>query len=192
MLRALWSRIRPPKDPYEEFYLNAKPRDPRNLIATRIRGAPDGSVFAVKAETHTPEIMADHVKQLGAFFGVDLVYIARAEGLGLGELPDAGGTAALPFAIFCLLRSEHDPRDAPGIGGNATALKGAFATFQIAAIIREFGYQARRVTDETRDEAAAAAGIGTLDARGRLTTPRFGAKVHVADVILTDLPVAVD
>jgi hypothetical protein len=35
-------------------------------------------------------------------------------------------------------------------------------------------------------------GIGTLDARGRLTTKRFGTKVHIADVILTDLPVAVD
>jgi hypothetical protein len=197
MLDALWSRIRPQKDPYEEFYLNATPKDPRNRIDERIRGAPDGSVFAVKAETHTPEVMADHVRQLGKFFGVDAVHIVRTEGLGIESAASAGDRAAgeekaLPYAIFCLLRAEHDARDAPGIGGHAVALKAAFATFQIAAIIREFGFEAHRLVRDDRDAIAARAGIGTLDARGRLTTRRFGAKVHVADVILTDLPVAVD
>jgi hypothetical protein len=191
MLDALWSRIRPRKDPYEDFYLNAAPKDPRNLILTRLRGAPDGSVFAVKAETHTPEVMADHVRQLGAFFGVDAVDIVSTKGLGLA-VNGSDGAQTLPFAVFCLLRAEHDPRDAPGIGGNAVALKAAFATFQIAAIIREFGFEARRLVPDDSDALAARAGIGTLDARGRLTTRRFGAKVHVADVILTDLPVAVD
>ena len=196
MLRSLWSRFRPPKDPYEEFFLNAAPQDPRNLIVNRIRGAPEGSVFALKAETHTPEIMADHIKQLGGFFGADLVHIAAARGLGLEQRsPDSkdGDTEnGLPFAILCLFRSEHDPRDAPGIGGQVSALKGAFATFQISAIIREFGFQARRASQPALDEVATKAGLGTLDSRRRLNTPRFGTKVHIADVILTDLPVAPD
>jgi hypothetical protein len=195
MLRSLWSRLRPSKDPYEDFYLNAAPTDPRNFIVGRIRGAPDGSVFAVKAETHTPKIMSEHIKELGRFFGADLVHIAEAEGLGLADedADDGSETAArLPFAVFSLFRAEHDARDAPGIGGSATALKGAYATFQIAAIIREFGFQARRLSAGPLDEAAARAGIGTLNGRGRLVTPRFGDKVHIADVILTDLPVAPD
>jgi hypothetical protein len=197
MLRSLWFRIRPPKDPYEEFYVNAAPADPRNLIVDRIRGAPDGSVFAVKAETHTPEIMASHVKELGRFFGADLVHIADARGLGLGRggeeaEGDVEGRDDLPFAIFCLFRSEHDPREAAGIGGQVAALKGAFATFQLSAIVREYGFQAHRASHAALDEAAAKAGLGRLDGRGRLKTPRFGVKVHVADVILTDLPVAPD
>ena len=195
MLRSLWSRIRPAKDPYEEFYVNVAPADPRNLIVDRIRGAPDGSVFAVKAETHTPEIMASHVKELGRFFGADLVHIAEARGLGLGGGEVAGegeDQDELPFAVFCLFRSEHDTRAAAGIGGQVAALKGAFATFQLSAVVREYGFQARRTFHAALDEAAAKAGLGTLDGRGRLITPGFGVKVHIADVILTDLPVAVD
>jgi hypothetical protein len=193
MLRSLWSRIRRPKDPYEDFYLNAAPADPRNLIVNRIRGAPEGSVFAVKAETHTPEIMAEHVKELGRFFGADLVHISRTRDLGM-EVDEGDGETVpdLPFAVFCLFRAEHDPRDAPGIGGNAVALRAAFANFQIAAIIREFGFQARRWPRGDLDAAAARAGVGTLDGRGRLVTPRWGDKVHVAGVILTDLPVEPD
>ena len=195
MLRSLWSRIRPPKDPYEDFFLNAAPADPRNLIVNRIQSAPEGSVFAVKADTHTPEVMADHVKELGRFFGADLVYIAEAAGLGGAPSGDGESDAAepgLPYAVFCLFRAEHDPRDAQGIGGHAVALKGAFATFQLAAIIREFGFQARRWSREPLDEAAAKAGIGTLNPQGRLVTPKWGDKVHIADLILTDLPVAPD
>jgi hypothetical protein len=194
VLRSLWSKLRQPKDPYEEFYLQAAPADPRNFIVNRIREAPDGSVFAVKAETHTPEIMASHVKELGRFFGADLVHIADARKV-IGAEPATGDASAgpdLPFAVFCLFRSEHDGRDAPGIGGNVAALKGAFATFQLSAIIREFGYDARRSSHIDGDSAAALAGLGTLDARGRLNSHRFGTRVHVADVILTDLPVASD
>ena len=187
MLGSLWSRIRPPSDPYEDFYLNAAPQDPRNLIANRIRQAPEGSVFAVKAETHTPEVMAEHVKELGRFFGADDVFIASTEGLGLESVRGSDG-GTLPYAVFCLFRATHDHRDAPGIGGNVAALKGAFATFQLSAIIREYGFQATRSTEDA-DALAARAGLGELEG-GRLRTPRFGARLHVADVILTDLPVA--
>jgi epoxyqueuosine reductase QueG len=39
---------------------------------------------------------------------------------------------------------------------------------------------------------AAAAGLGTLDTQRRLVTPKFGTRVHVANVIRTDLPLAPD
>ncbi len=184
ILGSIWSRLRPENDPYDDFFLNAAPADPRNLVVNRIREAPDGSVFAVKAETHTPEVKASHIKELGRFFGVDLVYIARST--------DAGVETDLPYAVLCLFRAEHDSRDSKGIGGRAADLAGAFATFQIAAIIREFGFQARRAPGLDADPAAAKAGLGTLDGKGRLVNSQLGARVHVADLILTDLPVAPD
>ncbi len=95
----------------------------------------------------------------------------------------------MPFAVFCLFEADHDPREAPGIGGHVAALKGAFATFQISAIIREYGFRATRCTEDV-DSLAARAGLGNLEG-ARLRMPRFGTKVHVADVILTDLPLAV-
>ena len=70
--------------------------------------------------------------------------------------------------------------------------KGAFATFNLAAIIREWGFRATRAQQVDGARLAAAAGLGNLDRGGRLVTPQFGAKVHVADVILTDLPVQPD
>jgi hypothetical protein len=192
MPRLPWTK----PDPYEQFYLQARAADPRNLIVNRIREAPDGSVFAVKAETHTPEIMARHVKDLGAFFGADLVRIVSTEGLRellTGAEPAIEAEAAgLPSAIVTAFRAEHDQREAPGIGGHAAALKAAFATFQMAAIVREFGFRALRATGVDADRAAAAAGLGTLDALGRISLPKLGRKVHIADLILTDLPVAVD
>jgi hypothetical protein len=193
MLRSLLSRITRTDDPYEDFYLNAVPADPRNLIVNRLRQAPDGSVFAVKAETHTPEVMSDHIRELGRFFGADEVHIVstkRVDSTTAGTAEPEG--ADLPFAILTLFPAAHDPRDSAGIGGHAAALGGAFATFQIAAIIREFGFQARRISLDEPDAAAAAAGLGTLDSRGRLKTPRLGTRVHIADVILTDLPVRAD
>jgi len=42
------------------------------------------------------------------------------------------------------------------------------------------------------EQLAAAAGLGTLDADGRLVTRELGTRVHVANVIVTDLPLAPD
>ena len=197
MLRSLWLRRRKGEDPYEDFFLNAQPADPRNLIVNRIREAVEGSVFAVKAETHTPEVMARHVKELGRFFGAEAVHIAASGSLdpdqrGTGKTHDDSGQRDLPFAVIMLFRAEHDPRESPGIGGHVGSLKAAFATFQVSAIIREFGFQAIRLALAEPDNVAASVGLGSLDRSGRLKTARLGTKLHVADVILTDLPVKPD
>jgi epoxyqueuosine reductase QueG len=39
---------------------------------------------------------------------------------------------------------------------------------------------------------AVAAGFGKLNADGRLVTPQYGTRIHVAHVIRTDLPLAPD
>ncbi len=66
-----------------------------------------------------------------------------------------------------------------------------FAIYTLGSYIRELGYNA--VHSETdRERLAAAAGLGSVDAAGRLVTRKFGARCHVADVLLTDLPLAAD
>ena len=193
-LSALWPFKR--KDPYEDFYLNARAADPRNEIDRRIREAAEGSVFAVRAETHTPEIMAQHIRDLGKFFSADLTRIVEAtrlHGLLDGATTPEGEQVDprdLPYAVFVCFRAEHDGRDHPGAGGRATTLRGSFATFQMASIIREYGFRATRVGLIDIDRAAVTAGIGKLNPSGRLQAPGFGTKIHVADVIFTDLPVA--
>jgi hypothetical protein len=192
-VRAYWPWRNRAEDAYDEFYRQAPPSDPRNLIVNRIREAPEGSIFAVKSDTHTPAVMSAHIKELGRFFGADLVRIVELTGLSMDPSaapgPDAKEWRDLPYAVVCGFRAEHDPRDAPGIGGHAVALKGAFATFQISAIIREFGFRATKQSGLDSEQVAVAAGIGALNKDGRIVVPGFGSKIHLADLILTDLPV---
>jgi hypothetical protein len=92
-----------------------------------------------------------------------------------------------PFAI---VRAEDDPRTAAGVGEQAPVRNGLYVSFVLSAYIRELGYRA--TADGTRERLAAAAGLGRLDADGRLVVPKHGSRVHVADVIRTDLPLAAD
>jgi hypothetical protein len=125
--------------------------------------------------------MSGQLKELGRFYGA-------------AEVGIVGLAAGSEFAIVSMLQSDYDPRTARGIGGQTPRLKGLFATFTLAAFIRELGYSATRVaSDDNRGERlAVVAGLGTLDGDGRLVHRRLGRGVHVAEVIVTDLPLQPD
>ncbi len=110
-----------------------------------------------------------------------------ASGRGQGA-----GVSEYPFAVICVVRADYDPRQAPGIGSQVPVQNGLFITFVLSAWIRELGFRATAKQLLNGDALAAAAGLGKLDQNGRLVTPQFGSGVHVADVILTDLPLAAD
>jgi hypothetical protein len=179
-------------DPYWDFFINTPPADLANTVTEMIRSAPEGNVFPTKAELHTPDITSSHVKELARYLGTDLVGIAR-----LTALPSVGeskgeGTDSYPFAVICAVQADYDPRKSPGIGGQVPVQKGLFITFVLSAWIRELGFRATAVLDPNAEKLAVAAGLGTLNAEGRLVTPKFGTRVHVANVIRTDLPLAPD
>ena len=112
--------------------------------------------------------MASHVVDLATFYGADQV--------GVVKLADDR------FGIVCALEADYDPRTARGIGGQTPAMKGQFATFTVAAFIRELGYEADCVTRDDAEQLAARAGLG----------PGSGRYRHVADVIETTLPLERD
>lgn len=168
--------MRPPKDdPYWENFINRPPADLNNLIPHGFKQVQPGGVNPVRTEVHSPNVMSSHVKELALFYGADLV--------GIVALPDR-------FAIVCALHTDYDTHEALGIGGQTPAMKGLFATFTLGAYIRELGYAAD-ASELDRERLAVAAGLGTL-VNGRLTTRQFGTNVHVADVLLTDLPLEPD
>jgi hypothetical protein len=183
-------------DPYWDFFINTPPADLANTVTEMIRSAPEGNIFPTKAELHTPEITSGHVKELAAYLGTDLVGIARLTppsplprgGEGKGE----GDNIYYPFAVICAVQADYDPRQARGIGGQVPVQKGLFITFVLSAWIRELGFRATAALDPNAEKLAVAAGLGTLSAEGRLVTPKFGTRVHVANVIRTDLPLAPD
>jgi hypothetical protein len=186
-LKLPWSGKESHKDdPYWDFFIHTPPADLANLVSEMIRNAPDGNVFPTKAELHTPEITAQHVKGMARYFGAEMTGIVK---LNTGE---AGKDPSFPFAVVCVVRAEYDPREARGIGGQVPVQNGLFISFVLSAWIRELGYRASAAPDPDAERLAAAAGLGRLDTRGRLITEKFGAQVHVANVIRTDLPLAAD
>jgi hypothetical protein len=194
-------------DPYWDFFINTAPADLTNTVTELIRKAPAGNIFPTKAELHTPEITASHVKGMAQYFGAELIGIAKLPKFSLTEslspLPLAGegeGEGArknseaedLPFAIICAVHADYDPRIAKGIGGQMPAQNGLFITFVLSSWIRELGFRATVVRDTNAEALAAQAGLGTLNGQGRLITRKLGAGVYIADPVYTDLPLAAD
>jgi hypothetical protein len=184
-------------DPYWDFFINTAPADLDNTVTELIRNAPPGNVFPTKADIHTPQITSSHVKGMAHYFGADLVGIVRLPANNPSPSPLAQEAnekieQAYPFGVVCVVRAEYDPRSAPGIGGQVPVQNGLFITFVLSAWIRELGFQATVGAETNSEKLAAAAGLGELNPDGRLVTPEYGADVHVADIILTDLPLAQD
>jgi hypothetical protein len=173
-------------DPYWDFFIKTPPADLTNTVTDLIRNAPAGNVFPTKADIHTPEIMSQHVKEMARYFGAEWTGIAKLES------HDAPHPEGHPFAVLCAVRAEYDPRVAPGIGGQVPVQNGLFITFVLSAWIRELGFCASVESQLEAKTLAAQAGLGKLDAEGRLITPQFGTKVYVADAICTDLPLIAD
>jgi hypothetical protein len=200
-IRIPWPGKNPHRDdPYWGFFINTPPADLANTVTDLIRNAPEGNVFPTKADIHTPEITSSHVKEMARYFGADLVGIAKlnlADASSYAHLPGAvkGKREAaedVPFGVICAVRAEHDPRHAPGIGGQVPAQNGLFITFVLSAWIRELGFRATAIEMAHAEALAAQAGLGKLDAEGRLVVGKFGTHVHVAPVICTDLPLVAD
>ena len=182
-------------DPYWDFFINAPPADLANTVTDLLRNAPPGNVFPTKADIHTPEITSSHVKEMARYFGTDLVGVVKLP----SRLPSTqrrekgdGPVEQYPFAVVCVVRAEYDPRAAPGIGGQVPVQNGLFITFVLSAWIRELGFHATSAQDPDAEKLAATAGLGKIDAAGRLVTRQFGTQVHVANIIRTDLPLAPD
>jgi hypothetical protein len=186
-LRPRWRRE--PPDPYWADFINRPPGDPNNLLTHAFGRVPEGGTNPVRSEVHSPNVMAGHVKEFGRFLGAEQVGIVR---LVVNPFAEEGATDETRcFAIVCVLKADHDTATAGGIGGQTPALKGLFATFNLAAYIKELGYRATR-SGAHRQRLAALAGLGVLDAEGRLSSARLGPNVHVAEVVYTDLPLEAD
>jgi len=188
-LRLPWRRSGADGDPYWEAFINRPPADIRNTLPEVIGKAPEGNVFPTPSELHSPNVTADHVKELALYLNAKVVGIAD---LGKQDPELAHG---FPYGVVCGVRADYDPYTSPGVGGQAAVQAGQYVTFIVASWIRELGFRASmkiEVSREQREHLAVAAGLGKLNADGRLTVPKFGTRVHIADVIFTDLPMMAD
>jgi hypothetical protein len=188
-LRFPWRRSSAAGDPYWDAFINRPPDDVRNMIPEIIGSAPEGNVYPTPTELHSTNVTTSHVKELARYLDTHLVGI-----VDLSQQPPEIARG-YPFAVVCGVRAEHDPATAHGPGGQAPVQNGQFATFIVASWIREMGFRATmkiEVPREQRERLAVAAGLGRLNAHGRLTVPRYATNIYVADIIFTDLPMVAD
>ena len=149
------------EDPYWDAFIFSPPADPNNSIPHAFKQASVGGVNPVRTTVHSPNVMSQQVIDLGKFYG--------AEQVGIVQLDSDR------FGIVCTVVTDYDPEVAPGIGGQTPAMKGLFASFTLAAFIRELGYTANCVE---REDAIELAQRARLRVDGR----------YVAEIIETDLP----
>jgi len=188
-LRLPWRRSARDDDPYWDAFINRPPADVLNSIPEIIRRAPQGNVFPTPSELHSPNVMSSHVKELASYLHGKLTGI-----VDLGK-QDPELAQGYPFGIVCAVKAEYDPYTSPGVGGQAALQDGQYVVFILASWIREMGFRATikvETSREQRERLAVAAGLGTLTSAGRLTVPKYGTKIHIADIIFTDLPMLAD
>jgi hypothetical protein len=169
-------------DPYWDLFVNRAVADRNNLVNLAMADAPEGNVNPVRADLHTPDITAAHLKEFARYLGADVVGVAAVD--DVGEDPR-------PFAVICGVKAEYNPAQSPGVGGQAPAVDTQYISFVVSAYIRELGYRATSVIDPDAVRLAARARLGTADRDGLLVAPKLG-RVHVSEIIRTDIPLAVD
>jgi hypothetical protein len=177
------------RDPLWDHFIYRAPADPKNNLTPALQGAPEGRIYPVKTEVSDPQTMSRQIKELGQWFGADLVGVAALQAAHLQ--PGGQSEAQCPFAIVCAIATDYDPRDAKGLGGQLAVQNGAVVSHHVRNYIRELGYRAS-IGGADPLAVAVAAGLGTLDGSGRLVTKMRSTHIHVADAILTDLPLAPD
>jgi epoxyqueuosine reductase len=177
------------RDPLWDHFIYRAPADPKNNLTAALQGAPEGRIYPVKTEVSDPHTMSRQIKELARWFGADLVGIAALQ--QAHTQPGGQSDTQYPSAIVCTIATDYDPREAQGLGGQLAVQNGAVVNHHLRNYIRELGYRAS-IGGADPFAVAAAAGLGTLDSSGRLVASTRGVHIHVADAILTDLPLAPD
>lgn len=210
-----WYFNRTSRDPLGRIATANSSADRRNAVETHIAGAPRGKINPERTEVADPKVMTEHIKRVARHLGASDVGIMRVHPSFLykeGRYPDdgrgadsGGGTIMVsaeetarryPYAIALIYAWDYEMGRAHRhrIGDaayhfGAEALRSTYAN--LAGYIRELGYGvATKVA--TPMPVALGAGLGEIGRHGMLITERFGARVHLGDPILTDLPLVAD
>src|SRR4051794_24647951 len=86
-------------DPDWEAFINRPLADIRNMIPEIMGRAPEGNVVVTRAELHSPDVTADHVKELARYLKTDLVGIVDL------SKQDPELAHGFPFAVVCAVKA---------------------------------------------------------------------------------------
>ena len=203
MLGRLFKRRK--KDPLWDHFIHSQPSDPKNDLTAAIAGAPPGRTYPIKTVDSDPATTSKSIMELARWLGADVVGIVSQE-FAAGQAPGASedqpavdGESEPPensgqnftAGLVCGFFTDYDLSEAKGLGGQQAAQKGAVVNHYMASYIHELGYRAA-IGGVNPVLIAEAAGLGRTDAEGHFVTRNKGRMLHVAEAVLTDLPLAAD
>jgi len=186
--------------------------DRRNFIATVINQATTGKVNAKQVPVTDGAAMTRHIKAVARYMGADVVAIARAhpafmysgsryvqDGMAADAYEEStpeGLVRKFPYIIVATTAWDYDKLQAHRhyIGDAAyhvSQIKGHMILKALEGYIKELGYAALRGV-VTPQAAAVASGVGELGRNGLIINKTYGARIHMPDPILTDLPLVPD
>lgn len=209
-----WYRNLPSHDPLGRIGTGTHAADARNVVTTPVGKSKRGAVNPTKTEVRDPKVMSRHIKRVARYLGADVVGIAAVHpsfiykggrydiqaGLAAGSdgnSPDPESLARqFPYAICAATAWDYDMGKAHRhhIGDAAyhfSQLNAHLIYRELAGYIRELGYNAVLGAGIPMP-LAVAAGFGEMGRHGMVITEKFGARIHMPDVILTDMPLAPD
>lgn len=203
-----WWHNQPSRDPLGRIAMNIHAADKRNVVTDAL-GKTNTEVNPARTPVSDPAAMARHIKRVAQFMGADAVGIAPVDPayLYVGNLNDYGiadedrgdpvaRAKRYPYAIVCAIAWDYELGKAHRhrIGDAAYHFSQQWAAIllqNLVAYIRELGYAAV-LRGAAPMPMAVLAGLGEVGRNGMLITEKFGSRVHLYDVILTDLPLATD
>jgi reductive dehalogenase len=186
--------------------------DRRHFLTTVINQASKGKVNPKQVPVADPAAMTRHIKAVARYMGADVVAIAQAHPsfMYAGNRYVQDGTAEdayqqstpeelvrkFPYLIVTTTAWDYEKLQAHRhhIGDAAyhvSQMKGVMILKALEGYVKELGYTALRGVANPQ-AAGLASGIGELGRNGLIINKTFGARIHMPDPILTDLPLLPD
>ncbi|MGH7846051.1 MAG: 4Fe-4S dicluster domain-containing protein [Candidatus Binatia bacterium] len=207
-----WYRNTISKDPLTRVSAPNHYADRRNFLASVVNQPMKGKVNSKQVPVTDAAAMTRHIKAVARYMGADVVAVARAHPsfMYAGSRYVQDGTAQdeyqkstpeelvrkFPYLIVTTTAWDYNKLQAHRhhIGDAAyhvSQMKGVMILKALEGYIKELGYTALRGV--TNPQAAGlASGVGELGRNGLIINGKFGARIHMPDPILTDLPLVAD
>jgi reductive dehalogenase len=200
------------KDPLTRVSAPNHFADRRHFLSTVINQAAKGAINPRQVEVRDPAVMTRHIKAVAHYMGADVVAVAKAHPsfLYAGGRYVQDGSAQddyeskmpedlarqFPYILVATTAWDYDKLQAHRhfIGDAAyhvSQIKGNMILKALEGYIKELGYTALRGV-AIPQAAGLASGVGELGRNGLLINKHFGARIHMPDPIMTDLPLVPD
>jgi len=200
------------KDPLTRVSAPNQFADAKNFLTTVVNRPSKGKVNPKQIPVADPALMTQHIKAVARALGADVVAIAKAHPSFLykgsryvqdGVAEDAYEQNSpeelvrrFPYLIVTTTAWDYNKLQAHRhhIGDAAyhvSQMRGVMILKALEGYVKELGYNVIRGVANPQ-ASGLASGVGELGRNGLIINKHFGARIHMPDPIMTDLPLVPD